>query len=200
MRVQLGASVANRASADAVSQTTVRIDLSRELVDFLEHELPLIITAFIHSAASILILLTYHGILAATALASVMASITIYALASNRIYRLNQGLNSQRELQVAILGEQAVAPLRSHLSSIRNHEVQLSDSEAIIYGLIFAILTAMLGFNLWFSATRLEVSSGQIFTIVTYSYEFIEAAVALPIVLQSMTRVSEITARINATL
>jgi len=75
--------------------------------------------------------------------------------------------------------------------------VRLSDTEAIVYGLIFVVLLSMLGTNLWFAATQLSATPGEIFSIVTYSYEFIEAAVMLPITLQTLTRISEITQRLN---
>ena len=76
----------------------------------------------------------------------------------------------------------------------------MSDTEALVYGLVFALLLAMLGFNLWFAATESGASPGQIFSIVTYSYEFMESAVILPATLQSLTRIAEITARINGPL
>ncbi len=36
-----------------------------------------------------------------------------------------------------------------------------------------------------------------IFSIVAYSWEFVEAAIMLPMTMQSLTRLNEITARIN---
>ena len=55
----------------------------------------------------------------------------------------------------------------------------------------------MIAFNLWFAAARTGATTGEIFAIVTYSYEFIETSVILPMTLQSLTRLSEITDRIN---
>ena len=78
-------------------------------------------------------------------------------------------------------------------------EVKLSDSEAFLYGSVFLVLVAMVVFNLWFSATTMEITAGTIFSIVSYSWEFVEAAIVLPVTLQSMTRLSEITKRINST-
>ncbi len=73
----------------------------------------------------------------------------------------------------------------------------MSDTESIVYGIIYFILLAMLSFNLWFAATQNQSTPGEIFAIVTYSYELVEVAVALPIVLQTLTRLEEITERIN---
>jgi hypothetical protein len=56
----------------------------------------------------------------------------------------------------------------------------------------------MLAFNLWFAATQSGATAGQIFSVVTYSFEFVQSVVVLPMVLQSLARLSEITERINA--
>lgn len=55
----------------------------------------------------------------------------------------------------------------------------------------------MLAFNLWFAATHLSASPGQIFSVVSYSLEFLQAAVMLPFALQALTQLNEITERIN---
>ena len=73
----------------------------------------------------------------------------------------------------------------------------MSDAESVVYGLIFAVLLAMLGFNLWFGATKTGSSPGRIFAIVTYSLELLQSSVMLPAALQSLTRMNEITNRIN---
>ncbi len=41
-------------------------------------------------------------------------------------------------------------------------------------------------------------SAGDIFSIVTYSTTFLEASIALPVALQAMTRLAEISSRINS--
>ncbi|MEM9055605.1 MAG: ABC transporter six-transmembrane domain-containing protein, partial [Pseudomonadota bacterium] len=133
----------------------------------------------------------------ATAGGATILALIIYGLANNRFFRLNGDLNAQSEKQVSILEGGIKEAIGAHLSALRRHEVRLSDTEAIVYGLIFTVLLVMLGFNLWFAATQLSASPGQIFSIVTYSFEFIESAVMLPVTLQSLTRISEITQRIN---
>ena len=59
-------------------------------------------------------------------------------------------------------------------------------------------LLSMLAFNLWFAATQSKASAGEIFSIVTYSFEFVESSIALPMLLQAVTRIKEITERINS--
>ncbi|MEL6861080.1 MAG: ABC transporter six-transmembrane domain-containing protein [Pseudomonadota bacterium] len=197
MRVELGAAVAAKAEMGQVSTTNARLNMSRELIGFLETEAPIVIMALLQVSVSLVILFSFHGLLAATAGGATLAALIIYGLSSRRFFRLNGDLNAQSEQQVAVLETRLKDAIGAHLLALRRHEIRLSDTEAIVYGLIFAVLLSMLGTNLWFAATQLAATPGQVFSIVTYSYEFIESAVMLPATLQSLTRISEITQRIN---
>jgi len=199
MRVALGQAQAHRAGGEAVSVTNARVLMGRELVDFLEKEAPMSITGVIQVVVALAVLLSFHATLALSAAAAAGAMLGIYALSSRRFFRLNADLNPQSEAQVAELESRSPARIAAHLIGLRRHEVRLSDTESIVYALIFAALLAMLAFNLWFAATQTGASTGEIFAIVTYSYEFIETSVILPMTLQSLTRLAEITRRINKT-
>lgn len=197
MRVELGAAVVEKAGDQPVSTTNARLNMSRELITFLETEAPIVIMALLQVIVSLVILYSFHGLLAATAGAATLLSLIVYGVASGRFYRLNGDLNSQSEQQVSVLEGGIRGAIGAHLSALRRHEVALSDTEAVVYGLIFVALLSMLGGNLWFAATQLSATPGEIFSIVTYSFEFIEAAVMLPVTLQTLTRISEITQRLN---
>lgn len=197
MRVELGDAVVEKATGDPVSTVNARLNMSRELIVFLEEEAPIVISAIVQVIVSIVVLYSFHGLLAATAGGATIAALLIYGISSGRFFKLNGDLNAQAEKQVSVLEGGIRKAVRTHLSALRRHEVRLSDTEAIVYGLIFVVLLAMLSFNLWFAATQTGATPGQIFSIVTYSFEFIESSVMLPAALQSLTRIAEITERIN---
>ena len=197
IRVEMGKAQAERTKNEPVSVVNARVLMGRELVDFLEIEAPIATTAFIQVIAAVIILLSFHGVLAVTSGGTAIAILIIYGLFSKRFFRLNSDLNEQSENQVTALESRSPKKIAAHFVGLRRQEVRLSDMESIVYGLIFAVLMSMLAFNLWFAATKLEASPGNIFSIVTYSLEFLESSVALPAALQSMTRLSEITNRIN---
>ncbi len=198
MRVELGVAVVDKAQGAPVSKINARLDMSRELITFLETEAPIVIMALLQVVVSLVILFSFHIVLAATAGTATILALIIYAAASGRFFKLNGDLNSQAEEQVSVLESGIRESILQHLSNLRRHAVRISDTEAIVYGLIFVVLLSMLGINLWFAATQIDASPGQIFSIVTYSYEFIESAVMLPAALQSLTRISEITQRLNS--
>ncbi len=101
------------------------------------------------------------------------------------------------ELQVGVLELKKPKPLLEHLRSLRRWEVKLSDTEAGLYGAIFLMVIAFILYNLWFGTSLPDVSTGTIYSIVSYSWSYVEAALVLPYSMQSLTRLHEITERIN---
>lgn len=197
MRVALGKALANRSSDVPVSQLTARLGMGRELVDFLESEAPESATALIRSVIAIVVLATFHPTLALVTVAAFVAMLTIYSVAHRRFYQLNRALNTQSEQQVGVLETRSRPRLGAHLLGLRKSEVRVSDTEGLIYGLIFTVLLAMVMFNLWFATQEIQITAGRVFSIVTYSWDFVESALLLPMTFQSLSRLSEITTRIN---
>ena len=87
----------------------------------------------------------------------------------------------------------------AHLAKLRKTEVRISDTEAYVYGAIFTVLLGFIILNLWIATGNLEITVGRVFSIVSYSWEFVDAALVLPATLQGWSRLSEITKRINST-
>lgn len=198
MRVELGKAQAERGKDDPVSVVNARVAMGRELVDFLEDTAPTSMTALVQVLVAVGILLSFHGNLAISAGGALVLMLAIYGMFSRRFFRLNGALNEVAEAQVHTLEGRDPKAIAMHFLGLRRQEVRLSDTESLVYGLIFAVLLVMLAYNLWFAATQLGSSPGQIFSVVAYSQEFLQAAVQLPFALQSLTRLSEITERINS--
>ncbi len=198
IRVALGNQLNRRYPFLPVSSHSARQDMARELVDFLELQAPQLLTALVQIATALILLWLFHPWLAGSAVIAAVVMVTIYGFAHRRFYRLNSNLNQQKERQVHILTAGRGLSFARHLRALRRHEVRLSDTEAVVYGFIYAGLMAFLLFNLWFAAQLIAPSAGDIFSIVTYSTTFLEASIALPVAFQAMTRLSEISSRINS--
>ncbi|MFT6306515.1 MAG: hypothetical protein ACJA0Z_001679 [Halioglobus sp.] len=198
MCVELGKALTTRSAEKAISVFNARVLMGRELVDFLEIKAPESMTAMIHVFVSIGVLLSFHGTPATSAGLAALSTLIVYGMFARRFFKLNAHLNSQTEKQVAALESRNLSRIANHFIRLRKQEVRLSDTESLVYGLIFLILLTMLAFNLWFAATQNEASPSEIFSIITYSYEFVQSADALPLALQALTRLNEITTRINS--
>lgn len=198
IRVELGKAQVTRGNGLAVSTLNARIGMGRELVDFLEDTLPEAAASGVQLLISVAILCAFSPILALAAGTGALGMTLVYAAFHRRFYRLNAALNHQAEKQVHLLERRSLRPILGHLLRLRRHEVRLSDAEALLYGTIFAVLLATLLFNLRYATEFETVTAGMLFSVVSYSWQFVESALALPVTLQSWTRLSEIMARINA--
>ena len=199
MRVRFGAEVVRRIVGLPVSQVNARLDMSREMVDFLEAHVPELLTAVVQLVVSIVILWSFDSRLGIAALTVVTALAVLYALFHGRFYRLNGDLNSQTEQQVAVLERREPSSLLAHLKRLRQCEVRLSDTEVLLYAGIFGGMFAFILTNLWLASTIPAVTAGTIFAILSYSWELVESGIVLPVVLQQWSRLSEIRERLNET-
>ena len=197
IRVELGSELVGRSGKKSVSKTNARLEMGRELVDFLEDQVPNLMTSIIQLVVALVILFWFDPMLSFAALLASLLTITIYGLFHRRFFRLNAHYNQQAEQQVGILEAKSSSRLLNHLKFLRRIEVSLSDTEACVYGAIFVVLLGFVLFNLWYSATHLLATVGTLFAVVSYSWEFVAAALVLPESLQQWSRLSEITARIN---
>ncbi|MGF1909972.1 ABC transporter six-transmembrane domain-containing protein [Vibrio kasasachensis] len=202
IRVEVGEAVDNQMRyhstfADNVSVRNARLDMSRELVDFLENDVPPLMTAIIQLVASVIILSAFHIHLGISAIIAGITILLIYTQFHGYFVHLNGLLNSRMEQQVSIISQVPFNGIRRHLARIKRREILISDAEAIVYGLIFLVLFGFVVVNLWLSGFVPDPTAGQIFSIVTYSLEFIETAILLPITLQTLSRLTEISQRLN---
>ena len=197
LRAELAQQLVNRARASGLSTTNARVGMSRELVDFLEEQLPELLDAIIQLAVSLVILYWFHPVLSLAAMGSSIAILALYLMFHRSFFRLNGRLNHRTEMQVDVLKTGTKQERKDHFQKLRKIEINISDAEALLYGAIFLVLLAFVVFNIWFTATTMSITPGTIFSVVTYSWEFVAAALILPTTLQYWTRLSEITLRIN---
>ena len=197
MRVRLGAELASRSNRQPVSKVNARLGMSRELVDFLEAHVPELLTALVQVVVSIALLWSFDSRLGIGALGVIVALSVVYALFHRRFYRLNRSLNTQMERQVSILEEWRHESLVAHLMKLRRCEVRVSDTEAVLYSTVFIGMFAFILTNLWLASTIPAITAGAIFAILSYSWELVESGIALPLVLQQWSRLSEIQERLN---
>jgi ABC-type bacteriocin/lantibiotic exporter with double-glycine peptidase domain len=195
--VELGKALVDRSQSIPVSTLNARLGMSRELVTFLESEVPAVVNSVVQLVVSVIVLFSFHAILSGAAAGAAVIMIAIYCAFHGRFFRLNADHNQQTEQQVGVLVAKLPLGILSHLKALRSIEVRLSDTEAGVYGVIFAVLLGFVVFNLWFASSHIETTAGTIFSIISYSWEFVESALVLPVTLQGWSRLSEIMKRIN---
>ncbi len=197
IRVEIGMQAASQLRHQPITTQNARLTMSREIVDFLEEDLPPLLTAVIQLIVAIVVLSNFNYRLGLGAIVTGVLMLLIYSAFHQAFIRLNAKLNTQMERQVNVLSCLPLSGLRIHLDKLKHREINLSDTESIVYGLIFLLLFGFVVINLLLTTQLLTPSAGALFSIVTYSLEFVEAAILLPITLQTLSRLSEINQRLN---
>ena len=198
IRIALAREVDLRHEQEPVSTRNARLDMAREIVDFLEENVPTLITAIVQIGVALIVLWQFDAALATAAIALIIGMSLLYMLFHSRFYQLNSALNSQMERQVGVLEQGKRKGLATHLRLLNIYEIRLSDTEAVVYGLIFLLTAGFIIFNLWLCASLPNMTTGKIFSVISYSWEYAEATFMLPVTLQSLTRLNEITSRLNS--
>ncbi|MCG8669290.1 MAG: ABC transporter six-transmembrane domain-containing protein [Pseudomonadales bacterium] len=197
IRVELGVALEQRQGSVSLSSRNAHLTMARELVDFLEETVPEFFTAIIQIVCALVLLALMDMRLALSALSVTLGMVVFYSLFHQRFYNLNRDINALTEKQVTVLEKGGRRGLFHFLSKLKHAEIKLSDTEAVLYGLIYLLQFCFVIYNLWLSAQLLDITPGKIFTILSYSWEYVEAAVMLPIVMQTLSRLQEISNRLN---
>ena len=196
LRVLLGEKVADQHGKKSVSVVNARLEMSEELIEFIEQNFPEIITAFVNLIMAIIVLYNIKSELAFACLGAIIFILIIYGMFHKSFYKLNKYYNAQWEKQVHLVKKKD--KLLQHLNSLKNINIKISDREAILYGLIFALLLVVLIFNIVGGVSMPGATAGNIFIIVSYTWEFIFSILVLPMTLQTYTRLMEIKSRLNS--
>lgn len=169
-----------------------RIALSRELTDFLQHEIPAVAQALVKCIGAVAMLFVYDRVVGAMALAALVPMLAAGFWFTRRANRLNIGLNDRYENEVRIVGAAPIAAVRRHFLRLRWWQVRISDSEATAWGIIELAAIVLTVAVLLRLTTIPGVTAGAIYAILAYVFSFYEAASQLPERLQSAVRVADI--------
>jgi ABC-type multidrug transport system fused ATPase/permease subunit len=124
-----------RAQGTNAAHLAARVALSREVVDFLEADVPAIAASVVHfvgAVAMLCVLSRWVGALAILALGPIALFTFCFGRAS---LRLNAALNDRLEREVELVGRGSAAVIRRHFEHrLRFWRVRISDAEAKVWG------------------------------------------------------------------
>lgn len=200
---RLYARVYERIVADALGQElglsgkTARLNMLREVVDFLEYSMPLLI-ANLSAFLGILVFLAVLSVPVFTG-ALIMSAliVVIYAATTRRTVTLNRGYNDEYERQVDVLGGNDGARVRRHIGLLNSWSIKLTDVDTSNYALSL-ILTLALQIFAILAVAHQGMDDGTILSIVLYVFEFSATASYLPDAWQEYLRLREILERLGA--
>ena len=189
-----------RAVGTPTSKLVARSMLIREVVDFLERDIPDIFSMVITFIGSLVMLFLFDWHIASAALLLLIPVLLLNGWLWKPINRLNRSINNNLERQARVINQGSLLRLGQHFNFMRFLRVKTSDIEARTWVLIELFVVAATIYVFVYTAQTPGIEAGTIFSIVTYFWNFQGSLDRLPILMQSVSRVKDILRRIRETV
>lgn len=180
-----------------LSSKTARLNLLREVIDFLEHSLPGLIasvSAFI-GALAFLAALSFPVFVGAIIMAVLIGM--VHALSTKRTVEFNRGYNDEYERQVDVLQRNDGALTLRHVGLMNSWNIKLSDLDATNLAISLTLTIGLQVFAIITSASA-GMDAGSLLSVVLYVFEFSAVAAFLPYSWQEYLRLRDILRRLQS--
>jgi hypothetical protein len=179
-----------------LSEKTARLNMLREVVDFLEYSMPELIGSSVAFVGTLVFLAALSVPVFVAALVMTALVVVIYAASSQRTLVLNRGYNDEYERQVDVLGRNDSTLTRRHIGLLNSWTIKLSDVDAVNYALSLSLAVALQLFAI-VTSTRQGMDEGALLSVVLYVFEFSATISYLPVSWQEYLRLREILNRLG---
>lgn len=180
----------------SVSKITARSSLMTEFVEFLENSVPEIVGSVVGVVGTLIILYGINLGVFAASLGLLVLVIAIYVVTGGRNLRLNAGYNDELEQQVDAIASGKRHGINAHYSRLMRWNIRLSDLETLNYSAFFLGVVALL-FYAPVALVPNGVEAGFVIAALMYVFQYIEGLVAMPLYMQQVIRLREISSRLN---
>jgi ABC-type multidrug transport system fused ATPase/permease subunit len=181
-----------------VSRVAARSSLSREIVDFFERDVVVVIYA-LYSVFGALAMLTWADpMLVPWCLALLLPACLLSRWTGRQSLVLNGRLNDQLEREVEIIERAQPAEVRSHFDLIRRWRIALSDRDAFSFGVLEALIFVAMAAALVQTCARPGVDAGTIVAVLGYVLMYVNGIVYVPLLVQQFGRLRDISRRLQS--
>ncbi len=181
-----------------LSASTARLNMLREVIDFLEFSLPDSVAGVVMFTGTLLFLLQISAPIFVAALVMAAIIVAVYAATTGRTLRLNRGYNDEYERQVDVLRRNDLVLARSHIGLLNRWNIRLSDVDTVNLAVSLTLAAALQVFAIAYSA-RYGISEGAVLSLILYVLDFSWSAALLPDSWQQYLRLRDITNRLRDT-
>lgn len=186
-----------RQRGQVTSTISARSHLMTEFVEFLENSLPEVIGAVVGLVGVMALVYTLNPQVFVACLMLLTLIMLLYMVTGGLNYRLNAGYNEELERQVVAIEQNNKSLLNRHYRLLMGWNIKLSDLETANYFIIWTGVIALFLYTPVAAIGSGELNYGLVFSLMMYVFEFIERITNLPLYLQQMIRLKEISNRIS---
>lgn len=193
----IGSDLITKLEGKETSVKTARLNMLKELIEFLEDSLPELINNVIAVLGVVAILATLNlNVFYGSLVVSVLIFL-IYWFTGNTTIRYNERANNELERQVDVIAQNSKTMLRTHLKEMMRWTIKLSDLEAMNFSLSWLVALAFLVVSIVIAIGDGILQYGALFALVMYVFQYIEAVIMLPLYYQNWLRLKEIILRLK---
>ncbi|MCG8324421.1 MAG: ABC transporter six-transmembrane domain-containing protein [Thiotrichales bacterium] len=187
--------VRERSRNTEVSKISARTNLLNEFVEFLENAMPEVIKALVGLIGVLIIIgsLNIEVFIACLGLLSII--VLIYLFTGRLNYRFNAGFNEELEHQVRVITYSKDEEMAKHFRQLMRWNIKLSDLETGNYFIIWLAVVGLFVFTPLSAVDSDVVNYGLVFALLMYVFEYIEKVITLPLFVQQLIRLKEISVR-----
>ncbi len=182
----------------STSKISARSSLLTEFIDFLEDSMPTAIGGIIALLGILIIIANLNLNVFWACLTLMLVIILVYLFTGKLNFTLNRKYNNQLEKQVLVIEKKEPALIARHFNSLMLWNIKLSDLETFNYLIIWLAAIALF---LYAPITVIEagvLKYGLVFSVLMYVLDYIENIIMLPLQIQQLIRLKEISVRLSA--
>lgn len=194
----LAGEMVSRQRAQGTSEPVVvaRVVLAREIIGFLQTDIPGLTVAIVRLTGAMALLAVYGRWLGVGAVSAAALIAVINARFAGTAQRLNAALNNRLEHEVEIVGSAPVPLVRRHFRRVSFWRVRISNAEAFTWGAVELVVIGLTLFVLLRLTALPHPTPGAIYAVLSYVWMFYDGVNTLPDVVQRAARLHDIGGRL----
>ncbi len=179
-----------------VSRTSARTNLLTEFVDFFEDSMPELLGAVVSLLGILVIVAGLSPPVFLGCLLLLGMVFVVYGVTWGRNYRLNEGYNDQYEQAVDVIRAGKKDGITTHFHRLMQWNMRLSDLETLNYAVFWLGAILLFLFTPYSAVVQQGLAAGLILSLLLYVFEFIDWLSELPLHIQQIIRLREISQRL----
>jgi ABC-type multidrug transport system fused ATPase/permease subunit len=183
-----------------VSRVAARSALSREIVDFFERDVAIVLYVLYSVIGALVMLCWVDWVLVPWCLALVLPAYLLSRWTGRQSLLLNGRLNDQLEHEVEIIERAQPAEVRGHFDLIRRWRIMLSDRDAWSFGILELLIYVAMAAALVRTCARPGVDAGTILAVLGYVLMYVSGIANVPLLVQQFNRLRDIGRRLQSEL
>ena len=189
--------MAEQEKQKSTSTISARANLMTEFVEFLENSMPEIVESIIAVVGILIIIASLNTNVFVACIALFILVAIIYWLSGSKNFALNKAYNDEFEQQVTAIASGKKHIVHNHFKALMRWNIALSDLETMNYFAVWLGVIALFIFTPVQVIGDGIVSYGLVFAILMYVFDYIERLVTMPLHIQQIIRLSEISKRLK---